>query len=78
MFKKNQNNHSQELTRLSQILDSIQKKIEDAPIDSKLNRQPEALIPDELPSPQSTVNEKSESIESNEDTKVQEQDLPPE
>ena len=78
MFKKNQNNHSQELTRLNQILDSIQKKIEDAPIDSKLNRQPEALIPDELPSPQSTVNEKSESIESNEDTKVQEQDLPPE
>jgi chromosome segregation ATPase len=78
MFKKNQNNHSQELARLSQILDSIQKKIEDTPIDSKLNRQPKALIPDELPSPQSTVGENSESIESSEDTKVQEQDLPPE
>jgi chromosome segregation ATPase len=78
MFKKNQNNHSQEITRLSQILDSIQKKIEDTPIDSKLNRQPEEVVPDELPSPQSTVNEKSESIESSEDTKVQEQDLPPE
>jgi DNA repair exonuclease SbcCD ATPase subunit len=78
IFKKNQNNHSQEITRLSQILDSIQKKIEDTPIDSKLNRQPEEVVPDELPSPQSTVNEKSESIESSEDTKVQEQDLPPE
>jgi len=78
MFKKNQSNHSQEITRLSQRLDSIQKKIEDTPIDSKLNPQPEALIPDELPSPQSTVNESLESIESNEDTKVQEQDLPPE
>jgi chromosome segregation ATPase len=78
MFKKNQNNHSQEITRLSQILDSIQKKIEDTPMDSKLNRQPEEVVPDELPSPQSTVNEKSESIESSEDTKVQEQDLPPE
>jgi len=78
MFKKNQNNHSQELTRLSQILDSIQKKIEDTPIDSKLNRQPEALIPDELPSTQSTVDENSESIEASEDAKVQEQDLPPE
>ena len=78
MFKKNQNNHSQEITRLSQILDSIQKKIGDTPIDSKLNRQPEEVVPDELTSPQSTVNEKSESIESREDTKVQEQDLPPE
>jgi chromosome segregation ATPase len=78
MFKKNQSNHSQELTRLSQVLDSIQKKIEDTPIDSKLNRQPKTLIPDELPSPQSTVDENSESIESSEDTKVQEQDLPPE
>jgi chromosome segregation ATPase len=78
IFKKNQNNHSQEITRLSQILDSIQKKIEDTPIDSKLNRQPDEVVPDELPSPQSTVNEKSESIESSEDTKVQEQDLPPE
>jgi hypothetical protein len=78
MFKKNQSNHSQELARLSQILDSIQKKIEDTPIDSKLNRQPKTLIPDELPSPQSTVEENSESIESSKDTKVQEQDLPPE
>ena len=78
IFKKNQNNHSQELTRLGQILDSIQKKIEDTPLDSKLNRQPEALIPDELPSTQSTVDEKSESIETSEDAKVQEQDLPPE
>ena len=78
MFKKNQNNHSQEITRLSQILDSIQKKIEDTPIDSNLNRQPEEVVPEELPSPQSTVNEKSESMESSEDTKVQEQDLPPE
>ena len=78
MFKKNQNNHSQELARLSQILDSIQKKIEDTPTDSKLNRQPKTLIPDELPPPQSTVEENSESIESSEDTKVQEQDLPPE
>lgn len=78
MFKKNQSNHSQELARLSQILDSIQKKIEDTPTDSKLNRQPKTLIPDELPSPQSTVEENSESIESSEDTKVQEQDLPSE
>jgi chromosome segregation ATPase len=78
MFKKNQSNQSQELTRLGQILDSIQKKIEDTPIDSKLNRQPKALIPDELPSPKSTVDENPESIESSEDTKVQEQDLPPE
>lgn len=78
MFKKNQINQSQELTRLSQRLDSIQKKIEDTPIDSKLNRQPEVLIPDELPPPQSTVKENSESIENNEDTKVQEQELPPE
>jgi chromosome segregation ATPase len=76
MFKKNQSNHSQELARLSQILDSIQKKFEDTPIDSKLNRQPKTLIPDELPSPQSTVEENSESTESSEDTKVQEQDLP--
>jgi chromosome segregation ATPase len=78
MFKKNLNNHSQEITRLSQRLDSIQNKIEDTPIDSKLNRQPEALIPDELPSPPSTVDENSESLESSEDTIVQEQDLPPE
>jgi len=78
MFKKNQSNQSQELTRLSQRLDSIQKKIGDTPIDSKLNRQPEVLIPDELPPPQSTVNEKSESIENNLDTNVQEQELPPE
>jgi chromosome segregation ATPase len=78
MFKKNQNNHSQELARLSQILDSIQKKIEDTPTDSKLNRQPKTLIPDELPSPQSTFDEKLESVESSKDTKVQEQDLPPE
>jgi chromosome segregation ATPase len=78
MFKKNQSNQSQELARLSQILDSIQKKIEETPIDSKLNRQPKTLIPDELPSPQSTIEENSESIESSEDIKVQEQDLPPE
>jgi uncharacterized coiled-coil DUF342 family protein len=78
MFKKNQSNHSQEITRLSQRLDSIQKKIEDTPLDSKLNRQPEELIPDDLPSTQSSVNENSESIESNKDIKVQEQDLPPE
>jgi predicted nucleic acid-binding Zn-ribbon protein len=78
IFKKNQSNHSQEITRLTQRLDSIQKKIEGTPIDSKLNRQPEELIPDELPSPQSAVNEKSDSFESNEDIKMQEQDLPPE
>jgi hypothetical protein len=78
MFKKNQSNHSQELARLSQILDSIQEKIEDTPADSKFNRQPKTLIPDELPSPQSTVEENSESIEGSEDTNVQEQDLPPE
>jgi len=78
MFKKNLNNHSQEITRLSQRLDSVQNKIEDTSIDSKLNRQPEALIPDELPSPPSAVNENSESLEGSEDTKVQEQDLPPE
>ena len=78
IFKKNQSNLSQELTRLSQRLDSIQKKIGDTPIDSKLNRQPEVLNPDELPPPQSTLNEKSESIETNEDPNVQEQELPPE
>ena len=70
--------NAQEITRLVERLDSIQKTIEGMQIDSKLNRQPKALIPDELPSPQSTVGENSESIESSEDIKVQEQDLPPE
>jgi DNA repair exonuclease SbcCD ATPase subunit len=83
MFKKNQGIHSQEITRLAQKLDAIQKKIEGMQIDSKLNRQPEESISKKLPPTQPTMTENTGSIENTspstiEDIKVQEQDLPPE
>ena len=83
MFKKNQGIHSQEITRLAQKLDAIQKKIEGMQIDSKLNRQPEESISKKLPPTQSTMTENTGSSENTspstiEDIKVQEQDLPPE
>jgi DNA repair exonuclease SbcCD ATPase subunit len=83
MFKKNQGIHSQEITRLAQRLDLIQKKIEDMQVDSKLNRQSEESISKKLPSTQSIMTENTDSSENTspstiEDIKVQEQDLPPE
>ena len=83
MFKKNQGIHSQEITRLIQRLDSIQKKIEDMQIDSKRNHQTEESISKKLPPTQSTMTESTGSSENKststiEDIKVQEQDLPPE
>jgi len=83
MFKKNQSIHSQEITRLVQRLDSIQQKIEDLQIGSKLNRQPEESISKKLPPAQSTMTEntglgENKSPSTIEDIKVQEQDLPPE
>jgi len=83
MFKKNQGIHSQEITRLAQRLDSIQKKIEDMQINSKLNPQTEESISKKLPPTQSTMTEDTGSSENTspstmEDIKVQEQDLPPE
>jgi DNA repair exonuclease SbcCD ATPase subunit len=83
MFKKNQSIYSQEITRLAQRLDSIQKTIEGMQIDSKLNRQPEESISKKLPPTQSTMTENTGSSENMspliiEDIKVQEQDLPPE
>ncbi len=44
LFKKNQSIHSQEITRLIQRLDSIQKKIEDRQIGSNLNRQEDIKV----------------------------------
>jgi len=83
MFKKNQSIYSQEITRLAQRLDWIQKTIEGMQIDSKLNRQPEESISKKLPPTQSTMTENTGSSENKnpstiEDIKVQEQDLPPE
>ena len=84
MLKKNQSIHSQEITRLIQRLDSIQQKIEDTPIDSKLNRQTEESISKKLPPTQSTMIENTDSSENKspstieDNNKVQEQDLPPE
>jgi DNA repair exonuclease SbcCD ATPase subunit len=83
MFKKNQGIHSQEITRLAQRLDLIQKNIEDMQINSKLNPQPEESISKKLPPTQSTMTEDTGSSENMspstmEDIKVQEQDLPPE
>jgi len=83
MFKKNQSIHSQEITRLAQRLDSIQKRIEDRQIDSKLNRQPEESISKKLPPTPSARTEDTGSSENKssstiEDLKVREQDLPPE
>jgi DNA repair exonuclease SbcCD ATPase subunit len=83
MFKKNQDIHSQEMTRLAQRLDSIQKTIEGMQIDSKLNPQLEESISKKLPPTQSTMTENPDSSENTspltiEDIKVQEQDLPPE
>jgi len=83
MFKKNQSIYSQEITRLAQRLDSIQKTIEGMQIDSKLNRQPKESISKKLPPTQSTMTENTGSSENTspltiEDIKVQEQDLPPE
>ena len=83
MFKKNQGIQSQEIKRLAQILDAIQKKIEGKQIDSKLNRQPEESISKKLPATPSTMTEntglsENMSPSTSEDIKVQEQDLPPE
>jgi DNA repair exonuclease SbcCD ATPase subunit len=83
MLKKNQSIHSQEITRIIQRLDSIQKKIEGMPIDSKLNRQTKESISKKLSPTQSTMTENTGSSENKspstiEDIKVQEQDLPPE
>jgi len=83
MFKKNQSIHSQEITRLVQELDSIQQKIEDLQIGSKLNRPPEESISKKLPPAQSTMTEntglgENKSTSTIEGIKVQEQDLPPE
>jgi chromosome segregation ATPase len=83
LFKKNQSIHSQEITRFVERLDSIQKKIEDMQIGSKLNRQPEESISKKLPPAQSSMTESTSSSENKspstiEDIKVQEQDLPPE
>ena len=83
MFKKNQSIQFQEITLLTQKLDSIQKKIEDMQIVSKLNRQTEESILNKLPPTQSTMNENTGSSDNKnpatiEDIKVQEQDLPPE
>jgi hypothetical protein len=83
MYKKNQSNHAQEITRLIQRLDSMQKRIENMQIDSKLNVQPENSNSVKLPPTQSTVSENSGSNENQgsstiEDIKVEEQDLPPE
>ena len=83
LFKKNQSIHSQEITRLIQRLDSIQKKIEDRQIGSNLNRQPEEPISKKSPPAQSTITDNTGSNEikspsTAEDIKVLEQDLPPE
>ena len=83
MFKKNQNIHSQEITRLARKLDSIEKSIEGKQIDSRLNRQPEASFPQKTAPAQSTLTEKTAASESEapsaaEDIDLQEQDLPPE
>jgi len=83
MFKKNQSIHSQEITRLDQRLDSIQKSIEDLQIDSKFNRQPEQSISKKLPPTPSTMSEdtgssENKGVSTTEDVKVREQDLPPE
>jgi len=83
MFKKNQSIHSQEITRLDQRLDSIQKNIEDMRINSKSSRQPEEPISKKLPPTPSTMTENTGSRENEspstiQDIKVREQDLPPE
>ena len=83
MYKKNQNNQSQEITRLTQRLDAIQSKIEGLQLDSKLNNQVEDSRVKKLPPTQNNLSEKSGSNESRdasttEEIKVQEQDLPPE
>jgi chromosome segregation ATPase len=83
IFKKNQGAHSQEIARLTQRLDSIQKKIEEMQSDSKLDRQTEESIFKKLPLTQSPMTENTGSSENKspstlEDISVQEQDLPPE
>ena len=83
MYKKNQSSHSQEITRLTQRLDAIQRKIEDLQPDAKFDVQPKDSSVEKLPSNQTNVTETSGSNESRnatpmEDIKVQEQDLPPE
>ena len=77
MFRKNQNINTQEITRLSQILDSIQKKIEYRQIDSKSNGQNTESRSIKLPPTESTMTE-PQRPETSEDTNLQEQDLPPE
>jgi len=83
MFKKNQSTHSEEITRITQILDSIQNKIGDMQIDSKLNRQNDESISIKLPPAQSSKTENAGSNQNKspstiEDLNLQEQDLPPE
>ena len=83
MFKKNQSIQSQEITRLAEGLDAIQKKIAGMQLDSKLNRPPEESISKKiLPTP-STMTEntglyENKSPSAMDDIKVREQDLPPE
>jgi chromosome segregation ATPase len=83
MFKKNQGINAQEITRLVERLDSIQKQIEDMRFGSNLIRQPEELTSRKLPAAQSALTDSTGSSENKsssnaEDTKVLEQDLPPE
>ncbi len=83
MYKKNQSNHSQEITRLTQRLDAIQSKIENMQMDSKFNSQPEESSAAKFPPTQSTGSGSSgateiESPSTDQEIKVQEQDLPPE
>ena len=83
MFKKNQSIHSQEITRLAERLDSIQKEITGKQIGSQLNRQHEESISIKLPPTPSTMTENKDSNENKspseiDDIRVREQDLPPE
>jgi chromosome segregation ATPase len=83
MFKKNQGINAQEITRLVERLDSIQKQIEDVQFGSNLNRQPGESTPINSPSAQSALTDNTGSSDNKspsnaKDIKVLEQDLPPE
>ena len=83
MFKKNQGINSQEIKRLVERLDSIQKQIEDVQFGSNLNRQPGESTSKKSPPAQSALTDNIGSSENKsssnaEDVKVLEQDLPPE
>ena len=83
MFKKNQGINAQEITRLVERLDSIQKQIEDVQFGSNLNRQPGESTSKKSPPAQSALTDNIGSSENKsssnaEDVKVLEQDLPPE